>query len=114
MISDFSGVIFDFLLVFDKPIMYANAGFSKDPYDAWWLDETPYTFEVLPEVGKEITDEYKGNLKNMIDECINDPRYEAARQKVRDTAWKNIGGATASVCDYLIEKLGKLSEEEKT
>ena len=112
MISDFSGVIFDFLLVFDKPIMYANAGFSKDPYDAWWLDETPYTFEVLPKVGKEITDDYKGNLKSMIDECINDPSYESARREVRSTAWKNIGNATESVCDYLTGKLGELSEEE--
>jgi hypothetical protein len=113
MISDFSGVIFDYLLVFDKPVMYANAGFSKDPYDAWWLDETPYTFEVLPKVGKEITDDYKGNLKAMIDECINDPKYESARREVRNTAWKNIGGATDSVCDYLIKKLNDLSEEEK-
>ena len=112
MISDFSGVIFDFLLVFDKPIMYANAGFNKDPYDAWWLDETPYTFEVLPKVGKEITDDYKGSLKDMIDECINDPRYEAARREVRSTAWKNIGGATKSVCDYLINKLDELTSEE--
>ena len=112
MISDFSGVIFDFLLVFDKPIMYANAGFNKDPYDAWWLDETPYTFEVLPKVGMEITDDYKGNLKTMIDECLNDPKYEAARREVRNTAWKNIGGATSSVCDYLIDKLAMLDQEE--
>lgn len=113
MISDFSGVIFDFLLVFDKPIMYANAGFSKDPYDAWWIDETPYTFEILPKVGKEITDDYKGNLKAMIDECINDPSYEAARREVRSTAWKNIGNATPAVCDFLIGKLDELSKEEK-
>lgn len=112
MISDFSGVIFDFLLVFDKPIMYANAGFSKDPYDAWWLPETPYTFEILPKVGKEITDDYKGNLKTMIDECINDPSYEAARREVRSTAWKNIGNATPAVCDFLMEKLDELSKEE--
>ena len=113
MISDFSGVIFDYLLVFDKPIMYANAGFSKDPYDAWWIDETPYTFEILPKVGKEITDDYKGNLKAMIDECINDPSYEAARREVRSTAWKNIGNATPAVCDFLISKLDELSKEEK-
>ena len=113
MISDFSGVIFDFLLVFDKPVMYANAGFSKDPYDAWWLSETPWTFEILPKVGKEITDDYEGNLKAMIDECINDPAYESARREVRNTAWKNIGNATNSVCDYLIGNLNRLSKEEE-
>ncbi|MBR1796735.1 MAG: CDP-glycerol glycerophosphotransferase family protein [Clostridiales bacterium] len=112
MISDFSGVIFDFLLVFDKPILYANAGFSKDLYDWWWLDEEPWTFQVLPSLGKEITDEYKGNLKDMIDECINDPKYEKARSDARKATWANIGNAAPSVCDYLINKLNELSKEE--
>ena len=38
MISDFSGVIFDFALVYDKPIIYAETEFDSSPYDAWWLD----------------------------------------------------------------------------
>lgn len=112
MISDFSGVIFDYLLVFDKPIMYANAGFSKDPYDAWWLDETPWTFEMLPRLGKEITDDYKGLLKSMIDECINDPSYGSARAEARTKGWMNAGNATSDTCDFLINKLNELSEEE--
>ena len=112
MISDFSGVIFDYLLVFDKPIMYANAGFSKDPYDAWWLDETPWTFEMLPRLGKEITDDYKGSLKGMIDECINDPSYSSARAEARTKGWMNAGNATKDTCDFLIKKLDELSKEE--
>ena len=112
MISDFSGVIFDYLLVFDKPIMYANAGFSKDPYDAWWLDETPWTFEMLPRLGKEITDDYKGSLKGMIDECINDPSYSSARAEARTKGWMNAGNATKDTCDFLIKKLEELSKEE--
>ena len=112
MISDFSGVIFDYLLVFDKPIMYANAGFSKDPYDAWWLDETPWTFEMLPRLGKEITDDYKGSLKSMIDECINDPSYGSARAEAKTKGWMNAGNATKDTCDFLINKLNELSEEE--
>ena len=112
MISDFSGVIFDYLLVFDKPIMYANAGFSKDPYDAWWLDETPWTFEMLPRLGKEITDDYKGALKSMIDECINDPSYSSARAEARTKGWMNAGNATKDTCDFLINKLNELSKEE--
>lgn len=113
MISDFSGVIFDFLLVFDKPIMYANAEFSKDPYDAWWLEGKPWTFEILPKVGKEITENSLGNLKSMIDECMLDPSYKKARDEVRAKAWKNIGNASNSTCDYLINKLKELSGDRK-
>ena len=45
LISDFSGVIFDFSLVYDKPVIYTNPDFDLSPYDAWWLKEplwTPY------------------------------------------------------------------------
>ena len=41
MISDFSGVIFDFAMVFDKPVIYADTHFDKAPYDACWLEEEP-------------------------------------------------------------------------
>ena len=33
MISDFSGVMFDFALVFDKPIIYADTSFDASVYD---------------------------------------------------------------------------------
>jgi len=112
MISDFSGVIFDFLFVFDKPVMYANASFSKDPYDAWWLDETPWTLEALPKVGMAIDDNYQGKLKSMIDECIHNPAYKSGRDELRDKGWKNIGGAAAAVCDYLTDKLNELNAKE--
>ena len=51
MISDFSGVIFDFALVYDKPVIYADTEFDKSPYDAWWLDTPYWTFDVLPRIG---------------------------------------------------------------
>ena len=55
MISDFSGVIFDFTLVFDKPIIYADTHFDKAPYDASWLEDEPWTFGILPELGPQLT-----------------------------------------------------------
>ena len=39
LISDFSGVIYDFSLIFNKPIIYADTNFDTLPYDADWLDE---------------------------------------------------------------------------
>lgn len=34
LISDFSGVVFEFALVYDKPVIYTNPDFNLDPYDA--------------------------------------------------------------------------------
>lgn len=38
LISDFSGVVFEFALIYDKPVIYTNPDFDLDPYDAWWLE----------------------------------------------------------------------------
>lgn len=75
MISDFSGVIFDFSLVYDKPIIYADTEFDDSPYDAWWLDYPMWTFSVLPRIGQKLTGENLDTLKDMIDRCLKEPKY---------------------------------------
>ena len=47
LISDFSGVVFDFALVYDKPIIYADTTFDAGPYDCWWLEEPYWTFATV-------------------------------------------------------------------
>ena len=51
LISDFSGVIFDFTLVYDKPVIYTNPQFDLSLYDAWWLKEPIWTTTALPRLG---------------------------------------------------------------
>ena len=51
LISDFSGVVFDFTLVYDKPIIYADTSFYRGPYDAWWMEDELWIEKTLPRVG---------------------------------------------------------------
>ena len=51
LISDFSGVTFDFALVYDKPIIYTDTEFDTAVYDAWWLKEKIWTEGALPRLG---------------------------------------------------------------
>ena len=39
LITDFSGIIFEYALVFKEPFIYADTEFDTLPYDADWLDE---------------------------------------------------------------------------
>lgn len=115
LISDFSGVIFDFALVYDKPVIYADIKFDKSPYDAWWM-ETPYwTFTALPRIGQKLTPENMDTLKQIIDMCLEDPRYAKGRQEVRKETWEYEGEGTKRAVDYLMDKYHALtvSEEEK-
>lgn len=104
MISDFSGVIFDFALVFDKPVIYADTEFDSSPYDAWWLDYPMWTFSALPRLGMKMTKENMRTLKNMIETCLENPQYVKGREEVRIETWKYQGEGAKRAVDYLLDK----------
>ncbi len=108
LISDFSGVIFDFSLVFDKPIIYADTSYDKSPYDACWLEEEMWTFEVLPKIGMQLTSENMGDLKSIIDDCMASPSFASARALAREETWEKPGQGVRETVDYLINKYQEL------
>lgn len=109
LISDFSGVIFDFCLVYDKPVIYTDTKFDKGPYDAWWLEHELWTFDTLPRVGKQLTPDNMDTLKEMIEECITSPEYAAGRDRARAETWEYMGQGAQRAADYLENKLNALS-----
>jgi len=111
LISDFSGVIFDFSLVYDKPVIYADTEFDDSPYDAWWLDTPYWTFTALPRIGEKLTMDNLDRLKDMIDGCIQDPRYAKGRQEVREETWEHRGEGTKRAVEYLLNKYEELTKE---
>lgn len=113
MISDFSGVIYDFALVYDKPVIHADADFDNSPYDAWWLDCDIWTFKALSRLGEKLTMENMDSLKDMIDMCLKDTRYAQGRKEVREETWMCRGEGTVRVADYLINKYKDMCGEEK-
>ena len=113
MISDFSGVIFDFALVYDKPVIYADTEFDKSPYDAWWLDKPLWTFTALPRIGEKLTPENMSGLRGMIDACLTDPRYEVGRQEVRAETWEHPGEGAVRAANYLLAKYQELKSQEE-
>lgn len=104
LISDFSGVTFDFALVYDKPIIYTDTEFDTAPYDAWWLDEELWTLRVLPKLGAKLTADNMDSLKSMIDECISNPEFAKGRDEVRSECWNCYGEGTKVTVDYLLKK----------
>lgn len=112
LISDFSGVVFDFALVFDKPIIYADTSFDMAPYDACWLEEEPWTFRVLPTIGEQLKAEDLPKIKELIDTCLTDVKYKEGRDRARAESWCNIGNAAESTVEYLMRKRTELLEKQ--
>lgn len=115
LVSDFSGVIFDFTLIFDKPVIYTDPQFDVGLYDAWWLKEPLWTVSALPRLGCQLKPENMGDLKSLIDECLSDPRYAEGRRQARAETWEHPGEGARRTVDYLLQKYDELTagEEDK-
>ena len=113
LISDFSGVIFDFALVYDKPIIYTDTDYKSDPYDSWWLQDIPWTFKVLPRIGSKLGKDNFKDLKKMIDDCITNENFQKGRSEVRNETWEFIGEGTIRAADFLECKYQALLNEDK-
>ena len=113
LISDFSGVVFDFALVFNKPVIYADTAFDKGPYDAWFLDEPLWTFETLRRIGTELTEENFHHVRDLIDTCLSDTAFAEARDRAREEAWNHIGESASRTVDFLMKKQEQIRSEQR-
>lgn len=112
LISDFSGVIFDYTLVFDKPIIYADTSFDDGMYDAWWLEDGLWTFSILDQLGLQLTEENMEDIRSLIQQCLSENRFKEGRDRARAETWANIGRSVEAIADYLVEKRSELLSSE--
>ena len=104
LITDFSGIIFDYSLIFDRPLIYADTSFDTAPYDADWLKEPMWKFRVLPSLGVKLEEALFGDMKSLIENTINNEDLKAGRENARKIAWENIGKSAELTADYMIKK----------
>ncbi len=107
LISDFSGVIFDFALVFNKPVIYTEPSNDWSQYDCCWDTEELWTYKILPKIGRKLTSENFGNIGALIDDCISGAgasELAKGRDLAREQTWCNMGKGAVKTADYLIRK----------
>ena len=112
MVSDYSGVIFEFALVFDRPVICTDTKLDLGPYDAWWLDTPFWTTSAVPRIGPTLTEAELPRIKAVIDSAIEDSSYADSRREVRDETWMYRGEGAVRAADYLIEKYAALTAKE--
>ena len=119
MISDFSGIIYDYTFLCDKPVMYVNAELNLKPYDAWFLPNNGkdiWQFSVLKKIGIELKSEQFGDIKNVIQGISDNKELAEARANAKAEAWNHQGEAGKNIADFMIQTLknieGKNTEEK--
>lgn len=114
LISDFSGVVFDFAIIFGKPVMYTSVSdFDDSVYDSAWVKEELWKFKVLPTIGCEVSAENLDELKDRIDETISSDKYAQGIREAREYAWHNQGHSAEAIVDYLTDLQLKINDESK-
>lgn len=110
LISDFSGVVLDYALVFDRPVICAETSFDNGIYDSWWLGEREWIFETLDKIGVKLTPDNMDNIKELVEKALTDTKLKEGRDKARAESWANMGKSVGSIVDYMIEKRKELNE----
>jgi len=103
MISDFSGIIFDFLFLRDKPVLYVNQDFDLRPYDADDIDHELWQFKTIKEAGIELKEEHFGRITEIIKNAGDSETLANARRKARETAWQYPGEAGKRIFEFMTE-----------
>jgi hypothetical protein len=103
MISDYSGIIFDYIFLFDRPVLYSNAFFNMEMYDAGELEHLPWRFEVTKEFAREFTEKDLGNIRQIITDVLKDKKLISARKQAKETAWQHVGESGERAADFLIK-----------
>lgn len=115
MISDFSGIIFDYTFLCDKPVMYVNAGIDLRPYDAYDLDgKELWQYSVLRKFGTELKEEQFVNIKEVIQSVSDSKELEEARHAAKAEAWMHEGSAGKNTVDFMVSKVESQADKEES
>jgi len=101
MISDFSGIIFDFMFLRDKPVLYVSQKFDLRPYDADDLGHELWQFKTVKEAGIELKEDDFPRITEVIKNAGDSETLRQARKKARETAWRYQGEAGKRVFEFM-------------
>ena len=107
MISDYSGIIYDYLFLFNKPVIYVNHGLDMRLYDADDLGENAFEnlwqFKTLREVGIELKESDFQKISEIIKNASDSEDLKAARERAKDAAWQYRGEAGKRIADFMVQ-----------
>jgi hypothetical protein len=103
MISDFSGIIFDYMFLCDRPVLYVSQGIDLRPYDADDIDHELWQFKALKDTGIELKEDDFPRIAEIIKSAGGSVSLKNARNRARETAWQYPTEAGKRIADFMIE-----------
>jgi len=101
MISDFSGIIFDYMFLRDKPVLYVTQSFDLRPYDADDIKRELWQFTTVKEAGIELREDDFPRITEVIKNAGDNEALKTARRKAREAAWQYPGEAGKRTFEFM-------------
>jgi CDP-glycerol glycerophosphotransferase (TagB/SpsB family) len=105
MISDFSGIIFDYVFLCNKPVLYTGQDMDLRPYDASDLDHEMWQTVTIRKIGVELREEDFPRIGEVINRALSSAALLEARQEAGREAWQYRGEAGKRIADFMIGKV---------
>ena len=112
MISDFSGIIYDYTFLCDKPVMYVNSDMDLGPYDAYDVPgKSPWQVNAVHSFGIELKEDQFKNIAQVIQNASDSEELKKLRADAKAKAWEHQGNAGEEVYNFMIKKDKELEEK---
>ena len=107
MISDFSGIIYDYIFLFDRPVLFSLSTMDLRPYDAHNLPDEPSYFQISRKVGVELKEASFSSIKEVISDLLNNTALHENRQEAKRIMWHYQGEASKRIVDFMIDTVSR-------
>ena len=102
LISDYSGIVFDFAFVMERPVLIMDAAPSLNFYDAYDIPWEVWDFAAQKEIGRKLSLEDLPRIREIAHDMLADPDFEARLRSFRESSVYNFGCAGPVIADRLI------------
>jgi len=107
MISDLSGIIFDFFFVFKKNILVFDAEVNKAGFEAEDINKTPWELELINDIATKVSLENIDKIPSIIDRVIKVSNTQKSNKIIRDSIFNygSTGKVAARQLANILEKI---------
>lgn len=112
MISDFSGVIFDYTFLFNRPFIFINKDINREIYDFSTSDKPLFALNKIKDLGIELKEENFEDINQIISNIQKDNNFSQKAEEIKNIIWQEQGKSAENIVNFLIKKLKDTENNE--
>ncbi|MEI0493700.1 CDP-glycerol glycerophosphotransferase family protein [Brachyspira intermedia] len=105
MVSDFSGVIFDYSFLMEKPVLIPDFEYKKYGFDAYFLKDDIWQLKVLPRISIKFFENNINEIHYILSKIINDEKFISEIKKAKNEAYMYINESSKKISTLLLNIL---------